>query len=570
MNYAKFAFKFASASLMMAALLAPAARADISVTIAENKAKAREQSGKSNFLSWLFKTGTGGPGHTVLFVSDLCLQTKDGKPDLFNVRLCDESDAGEKGVYLSFISGLSGGYAWIAMPPSLYLYGTVDAKNKPLFTTSFDLDYYNGIEKSRPISQRSDKLNTDDTNHARYSALDLVRSQILPAMNGSSKAGDKVNIFVTPERDVYSLTIIGDTRAEAQKLLKHLTEVKNLAKATPADQSVEGSFGWWHNCTSVVNNWMNIMFDNKLNVGGNIFELSMNNPRNYANGVIGKMKNFVKDYNQGKDEKDKRRFVITYYPKITSDRQASNGFGSPAQNLYDPRTIGGAFMVKGQLWQAAMGGHPELAAIFFLGNLKNILFHMNRPYHEFADIGISQEDIQTQAANGNATETAKEIAKDAAKKFFGSKEDWARASELRTRLMSQLAASPNTPEELKFLIASNASQKVGHFSYDVAGIMALRSQAFREGDNLGFKFHFKKIVEDGKGSKIQGEDEDQELTTLTSEAGLRNSSNALSAMLTLAVIDNFLGQNADNRPAMPEMSRYLNLANDLVTTVAPQ
>ena len=244
--------RYSAAVLVTASVLCVAAHADFAISLGEQKARPHEDSLHGRFMRFLYDQGSGDPGHAVLYVSELC-----NDDSYFRVRLCKDEDE-TKGVYLSFISNLSGGHSWIAVPPSLYLYGVKNMEDRPLFATTFNLDHYRQKEDKRPDNLVSQD---PDFKESRYSSLDRIRQQYLDggsealfsdgSLSRTDKKGasDKVNLFVTSERDVYNIVIHGDTSAQAQKLLDYFNSKKNLTAPPVNDpqESVEGKFGWWKN-----------------------------------------------------------------------------------------------------------------------------------------------------------------------------------------------------------------------------------------------------------------------------------------------------------------------------------
>lgn len=526
-------------------------QADIAVSMGEQKARPVEDNAKGRFLRFLFDQGTGGPGHSTLYVSDLCL---DGS--FFKVRMCNGNEK-DPGVYLSFISGLSGGHAWIAMSPNLYLYGVRDSADIPIFSTSFNSNLFRIRNDQRPEEIKTTFFR-DAEQSARTSVLDSVRlkyfsrfPELVEATDGDVSKADKVNIFVTAERDVYNITIHGDTRAEAQRLLERLNSKENQIAKGADGKAVEGKYGWWGNCTKKINDWLVDVYGPEIAVSASLFELKLENPRHYAKALLGKL------------AKMRRKGTllhpvsIQYIPKIASDRGHSLGYGSPSQNLYDPRTIGGFFM-----WY----GPAPIAGLFAVLNLPNSTARLQRSYKNSPTLEIAEkiEELEAIKSNDAAAKVKKQALKEEIKnlrtRWLGSIEDWSSQNARLMALIESLKSKTDLPAELAHVLQTETA-KVGDFSKAVTRMMLYRShgEVLKNGTHqLSFVF---KNIENSKRT----EDEGQVRTTGLSASGVMSGDYALSAMLALTMVDSQLAAKMEDRPDYATMLKNMELAEQVVS-----
>lgn len=494
------------------------ASADVAVLLSEQKARPREDNTKGRFLRFLFEQGAGNPGHTALYVSDFCL---DGS--YFKVRLCTPTDT-SPGVVLSFIDGLSNNNPWIAVPISLYFYGVSDISKRPYFATTFNTDLFTVRNQSRSVAQKSQTFPT-----GRVSSLDLVRQTFLDgnetkALGGTSKSSDKVNLFLLSERDVTAIRIYGDTRKEAEVLLTKL--------------NVSG-FNYWNNCTKVVDDWMVAMFGRDINSNPSAFEIFLENPRRYAQELIKDLDRMTKRGTL------KQAYNLEYYPQVTSDRSASIGFGTPSRSLYDPTSIGGIAMWITQ---------PVIGGIALLGNLRSLLFKIDKKFRKTPTLTVAQRIQEIKAAKEQKAAPAKIAALEAdvvtlRNQELGSGYEWAMAHVTLAQGIERLRDAASTPAEVKWILNNNKAA-TGDLYKEVTKTMALRSQAFMVDGEHVLKIRFKAVGDVSSSKDTRGEDEGVTYETGVSLAGLsvpgRNRS-ALAALLILSAFDQQLSGKESNR-----------------------
>jgi hypothetical protein len=538
-------FQLVAFSLLIFQVSVNTAQADIAVSMGEQKARPVEDNAKGRLLRFLFDQGTGGPGHSTLYVSDLCL---DGS--FFKVRMCNGTEK-DPGVYLSFISGLSNNRSWIAMSPNLYLYGVLDAADIPVFSTTFNSRLFRLRNDKRPEEIKTTFFR-DDLESARESVLDSVRRkyflgkpELIEATDGSVDAADKVNIFVTSERDVYNITIHGDTRAEAKILLDRLNSRENTVVKRADNQPIEGGYTWRGNCTKKINDWLVDIYGSQIGVNASLFEATLENPRHYAKGLLGKL---AKMRRKGTLQ---HPVSIQYIPKISSDRGHSLGFGSPAQNLYDPRTIGGFFM-----WY----GPAPIAGFFAIMNLPNITARLQRSYKNSPTLEIAEKIEELEGLKGNDAETKakksalKEDIKTLRQNWLGSKEDWSALSGRLSEIFAAVKSKAELPQELQSVLQSHTA-KAGDFSNEVTRMMLYRShgEVLKDGTHQ-LSFAFKNI----EGSKRTSDEAVVRKTGLSASA-LLEGDYTLALMLTLATVDGHLAAKMKDRPDYAAMLKNFEL-----------